>query len=121
MGKSFWIQVTGQELAQGEVLNNCLVPVFSPDFGDHASEEVPVSDADLIIVTQTAILLIKRSAWLPYVRSIRCNGLKSATQNSQRRDGGRKFGKAGSKDYICWARLTTRTTIEALLRSILAK
>ncbi len=56
MGKSFWIQVNGQELAQGEVLNNCLVPVFLPDFGDHASEEVPVSDADLIIVTQTCDL-----------------------------------------------------------------
>jgi hypothetical protein len=61
MVKSFWIRVNGQELAQGDVLKDCLVPVFSPDFGTHAVEEVPVSGADLIIVTQTCDLVNQKA------------------------------------------------------------
>ena len=61
MARSFWIQVNEPELAQGDVLKNCLIPLFSPDFGNHDSEEVPVSEADLIIVTQTCDLVNQKA------------------------------------------------------------
>jgi hypothetical protein len=55
----FWQQINEAVLAQGDLLPNCLVPQFDPDFG-HGGEddvrEVPVGEADLIIVTQTCDL-----------------------------------------------------------------
>lgn len=59
MSKPFWITVKSPELAQGDLLHKCLVPQFSQDFGasgEGASETVPVSEADLIIVTQSCDL-----------------------------------------------------------------
>jgi hypothetical protein len=56
MTKPFWIQVNERSLAQGDLLKDCLVPMFSPNFGDHEPEEVPVSAVDLIVVTQSCDL-----------------------------------------------------------------
>jgi hypothetical protein len=59
----FWEQVNEQELAQGDLLERCLVPVFSPNFGPQENgrvEEVPVATADLIIVTQSCDLENKK-------------------------------------------------------------
>jgi hypothetical protein len=59
VAKPFWSKVTGKTLAQGDLLKNCLVPQFSADFGaggSGATETIPVSEADLIIVTQSCDL-----------------------------------------------------------------
>ncbi|MBC7945960.1 MAG: hypothetical protein H7X91_12015 [Burkholderiales bacterium] len=52
----FWSRTCGRILNQGDLLTGCLIPVFNPDFGNSATEEVPISEADLIIVTQTCDL-----------------------------------------------------------------
>lgn len=53
----FWIAHQGSDLAQGDMLSNCLVPTFNPQFGKGGdSESVPVSRGDLIVVTQTCDL-----------------------------------------------------------------
>lgn len=57
--KSFWRQINEETLAQGDLLPDCLVPQFEPDFGiDGTNEvhEVLTSAANLIIVTQTCDL-----------------------------------------------------------------
>jgi hypothetical protein len=56
----FWKEVTGSDLAQGDLLPKCLVPQFGPDYGTgdaDAVAEVPTVDADLIIVTQSCDLV----------------------------------------------------------------
>jgi hypothetical protein len=58
--KPFWTQVNAQTLAQGDLLKECLVPVFGPNFGGNEEEEVPVRSADLIIVTQSCDLENKK-------------------------------------------------------------
>jgi hypothetical protein len=55
---SFWAETKGPELAQGDYLTECLVPVFDPEFGTRAGEEeVRVDKADLIVVTQSCDLV----------------------------------------------------------------
>ena len=55
--KPFWIHVKGPKLAQGDWLPECLVPIFEPDFGEkNEPNDVPVSSADLIVVTQSCDL-----------------------------------------------------------------
>jgi hypothetical protein len=56
----FWKQITGTELAQGDLLPQCLVPQFEPEYGSddaHAVQEVLTGDANLIIVTQSCDLV----------------------------------------------------------------
>jgi hypothetical protein len=59
MAKPFWSQVTGPTLAQGDLLERCLIPQFGEDFGaggDGAAESIRVGEANLIIVTQSCDL-----------------------------------------------------------------
>lgn len=54
---SFWCEVNGRLLRQGDLMRGCLVPVFDPEFGTaNEAEEIPVAKADLIIVTQSCDL-----------------------------------------------------------------
>lgn len=55
--KPFWIQVTEEHLAKGDLVEGCLVPFFEPDFGTSEVTEVPVKGARLIVVTQTCDLV----------------------------------------------------------------
>jgi hypothetical protein len=55
----FWQQINEVALAQGDLLPRCLVPQFEPDYGHGGADdirEVPVGEADLVIVTQTCDL-----------------------------------------------------------------
>ncbi|MDN7182066.1 hypothetical protein M0D69_29450 [Caballeronia sp. SEWSISQ10-4 2] len=59
MTKPFWIEIKGPTLAQGDLLEKCLVPQFGDDFGsggEGSGETVPVGEANLIIVTQSCDL-----------------------------------------------------------------
>ena len=59
MAKSYWIKVRGSELAQGDLLSDCLVPQFGSDFGARgagAAETLSVGAQTLIIVTQSCDL-----------------------------------------------------------------
>ena len=67
--KSFWTQINDSRpdqeklptLSQGDWLPDCLIPIFKPDFGrGEQPADVPVSEADLIIVTQTCDLVNKK-------------------------------------------------------------
>jgi hypothetical protein len=44
-------------MREGDFLPGCLIPVFNPDFGSRGdSEEIPLAQANLIVVTQTCDL-----------------------------------------------------------------
>lgn len=50
MTKPFWRPVNEPTLAQGDLLQECLVPVFAADFGTNGEdkiEDIPVGQADL--------------------------------------------------------------------------
>ncbi|MCO6459647.1 MAG: hypothetical protein J5I93_30395 [Pirellulaceae bacterium] len=55
MGEAWWSKVSGSQLAQGDLLPKCLLPVFTGNSGDEAVEEYLVR-ARLIIVTQSCDL-----------------------------------------------------------------
>jgi len=53
----FWIAHQGPDLAQGDLLPDCLVPTFDPQFGESGdAETVPFERGDLIVVTQSCDL-----------------------------------------------------------------
>lgn len=59
--KPFWSQIEEVNLAQGDLLYECLIPMFAPDFGAPPETAlVPVSTADLVIVTQSCDLENKK-------------------------------------------------------------
>lgn len=58
--ESFWSQVSGSELAQGDYLLNCPVPEFPADYGQTEEAEVNVRLVDLIVVTQSCDLMNKK-------------------------------------------------------------
>ena len=60
---TFWTNVSEQSLRQGDFLPKCLVPVFHPRYGAHAgeTENVPVNEYDLIVVTQSCDLENKKA------------------------------------------------------------
>ncbi len=61
----YWLQTTGQELAQGDLLPGCCVPEFAPDFGAaENANEVQISKANLIVVTQSCDLANKKVAFV---------------------------------------------------------
>ncbi|MBU0640675.1 MAG: hypothetical protein KKB50_17570 [Planctomycetes bacterium] len=53
----FWHSVNEPTLAQGDLLPACLIPTFDPGYGHGRDvEEVPVAEADLVVVTQSCDL-----------------------------------------------------------------
>jgi len=59
--ESFWTEVVGEHLAQGDYLPNCPVPVFPADYGQtEGNSAVGVRNVDLIIVTQSCDLENKK-------------------------------------------------------------
>src|SRR5258706_6980748 len=52
---NYWQKTTDKLLAQGDYLPRCLVPVFTPEFGD-GEHDVPTSEFDLIVLTQSCDL-----------------------------------------------------------------
>jgi hypothetical protein len=55
--ESFWTEVAGDRLAQGDYLTNCPVPVFPSNFeASGGSEAISIRRADLIVVTQSCDL-----------------------------------------------------------------
>ena len=57
--KPFWSKVIGNKLAQGDLLQNCLIPQYGADFGaggEGAAEALTVGAQTLIIVTQSCDL-----------------------------------------------------------------
>ena len=55
MTESFWDRGTWGELAQGDLLPGCLVPVIPDDFGP-GTADIDAATTDLIIVTQSCDL-----------------------------------------------------------------
>ena len=68
----WWQSVSGPELAQGDYLPGCLVPEFHPDFGQASAEqEILVSKADLIVVTQSCDLENAKTGFAALCRAFR--------------------------------------------------
>ena len=54
----FWCKVRETSLRQGDLMYGCFVPLFDPGFGTNDGEaDVPVTKADLIVVTQSCDLV----------------------------------------------------------------
>jgi hypothetical protein len=56
--ESWWLEVCGSALAQGDYLPGCFVPDFNPDYGttDGGAAKVPVDNRDCIVLTQSCDL-----------------------------------------------------------------
>lgn len=54
----WWMEVHGPNLAQGDFLPGCFVPMFDPEYGatDGHAHDVPVHTRDCIILTQSCDL-----------------------------------------------------------------
>jgi len=53
----WWTEVEGPDLAQGDYLPGCFVPIFGPEFGATGeTADVPVVEYDCVVVTQSCDL-----------------------------------------------------------------
>jgi len=52
----FWIQVQGRDLAQGDFLPGCFVPIVPQGFAPGQHLAIPVREGDLIVLTQSCDL-----------------------------------------------------------------
>jgi hypothetical protein len=55
---AWWVRTEGEQLRQGDLLTDCFVPLFPPDFGKtpEITESVEVRQYDCIILTQSCDL-----------------------------------------------------------------
>ena len=54
---AWWHETEGPELAQGDYLPGCLVPVFEPNYGTmEQTADVAVREYDCIVLTQSCDL-----------------------------------------------------------------
>ena len=60
---AFWIEISGDALAQGDWLKDAPIPVFGPEFGGSAKGQapVPIRLGDVIVMTQSCDLEQKKS------------------------------------------------------------
>lgn len=63
MGETWWIKVSGPELRQGDLLPECLLPVFAGSHNDKVVEEF-LDRARLIVITQSCDLENDRAAFV---------------------------------------------------------
>jgi hypothetical protein len=92
---SFWEQVSSDELAQGDLLRNCSVPIVSADFATAATELSPFSfraeEFDLIVMTQSCDLANNRA---PLVACCPTHSLRRFEEFSP------KFKKSGAWESV---------------------
>jgi hypothetical protein len=64
--QTWWVEVHGASLAQGDYLPDCSVPVFGGEYGarDLDSEEVPVDARDCIVLTQSCDLENEKASFV---------------------------------------------------------
>jgi hypothetical protein len=54
----FWTTTTGPDLAQGDLLTNCLVPIVPNDFDPSTQPtDLPIRQGDLVVLTQSCDLV----------------------------------------------------------------
>jgi hypothetical protein len=85
--ESFWIETTGERLAQGDYLPNCPVPIFPANFGSTTGDfQVPIRRADLIVVTQSCDLENKKVSLVALCPIFSVAQLKSIDEKYGRAD-----------------------------------
>jgi len=58
---AFFVQTSGGDLSQGDLLPDCPIPEFPADFGGPSTTNVPFRVGDLIIVTQSCDLANRKA------------------------------------------------------------
>ena len=90
--ESFWGQIVGERLAQGDYLSNCPVPVFPVDYGkNEGNSSVGVRRADLIVVTQSCDLENKKVSFVAMCPICTVTQLRTVDE---------KYGKADRLEEI---------------------
>lgn len=66
-----WESISGNELRQGDVLDDCYVPLLGADFGTSDEVfEVPVARVRLVVLTQSCDLVVREGKTLPKAQSV---------------------------------------------------
>lgn len=88
MSTPFWDNVNGTDLAQGDLIQGCLVPQLGEDFGsggEGSSETIPVIEANLIIVTQSCDLENGRAEFVALCPTYTLDEFESADESFKSR------------------------------------
>lgn len=68
---SAWESISGRDLRQGDVLEDCRVPMLGVNFGTaDAVEDVPVARVRLVVLTQSCDLVVREGRSLPKAESV---------------------------------------------------
>jgi hypothetical protein len=66
-----WAHYIGADLRQGDVLDECRVPLLGPEFGvSREAVDVPTANARLAILTQSCDLVVREGTKLPKAESV---------------------------------------------------
>ena len=66
-----WTRYSGRDLRQGDVLDECIVPLLGPQYGAVPGEvEVPIAHVRLVVLTQSCDLLVREGRAMPKAESV---------------------------------------------------
>jgi hypothetical protein len=77
----FWLPVGGPDLEQGDLLPNCLVPVFAPEDLEGEEATVPLQSADLIVATQSCDLEQHNAPFVVFARILTMQEFEEANRD----------------------------------------
>ena len=66
---AIWESTTGVSLQQGDLLPDCLIPLFSENYGESAEDVAEVSAVDTIILTQSCDWVVRENG-TPKIRLV---------------------------------------------------
>ena len=84
MTKPWWLQVNGPELAQGDFLRDCLLPVFKGPQAQPSEEEL--NQANLIVITQSCDLANNKAEFVALCPIHRLSEFEEANPDFKRKD-----------------------------------
>ena len=89
---TFWRLHQGADLAQGDSLRSCLVPIFPADLSTDAEEyQVDIGEANLIIVTQSCDLANEKAEFVALCPLLTLDEMEAANP---------KFGRKGAWEEV---------------------
>ena len=110
MTDAWWKQINGRSLAQGDLLSDCLLPVFASlkpgDITQITSGEL--KRARLIVMTQSCDLANNKVNFVALCPIYVLTEFEKVNPSLAKRGPGRTFARRGWKDCICWHRQSIR-------------
>jgi hypothetical protein len=119
--QSFWSNVAGASLRQGDYLLDCPIPVLSELPSEIEEQSFPIAVYDLIVMTQSCDLENKKAMFVALCPIHTLTEFEKLVPFSLERKNGKRCGRGESKDCTCSVHSVIRAIIGNLWSLIFEK